>query len=150
MFPGDLEPDALFEDHGVSWLVIKDVFALERATNQRCFPAQPPFSARQRFNRQKCAHLLQDLVQPLLSRSAVYAFLLSSLDFVHIVVLKASNNIHMFDVLSLATTVLRGLRFHSTPARWPTCWRQSQDSSSVAAPQRTDVAHRMDNSANCY
>ena len=36
------------------------MFALEWATYQRCFPALPPLSAWQWFNRRKCAYLLRD------------------------------------------------------------------------------------------
>ena len=60
MFHGDLELDALFED-GVPWLAINDLFTLEWATYQRCFPAQPLLSALQRKNRRKCAYPLRDL-----------------------------------------------------------------------------------------
>ena len=59
MFPRDLDLDAPFKHHGMPWLVIEDVFALEWATCRRCFPARPPLAARQRLNRQKCAHLPQ-------------------------------------------------------------------------------------------
>ena len=50
---GDLELDALFEGHGVSWLAIDEMFALEWATYRRCFPAQPPLSFWQRYNKRK-------------------------------------------------------------------------------------------------
>ena len=50
-FPGDLELDALFEDHGVSCTVIEDMVTLERAVYQRCTPGQRPLSDRQMFNR---------------------------------------------------------------------------------------------------
>ena len=58
--PGDLQLDALFEDHGVFWLAIDEMFPLEWATKRRCFPAKLPLSALQRYNRRKCAHLLRD------------------------------------------------------------------------------------------
>ena len=111
MFRGDLELDPLFEDHGVSWLVIQDMFALKWATYRRCFLAGPPLSARQRFNRQECAHLLQNLVAAgaLPHRSAHFS--------------------------------LRGLGFHSTPARWPNCQRQSQDSSPDASSHSAPTLH---------
>ena len=39
--PGDLELENIFEDRGVSWLIIDELFALELETYRRCFPAQP-------------------------------------------------------------------------------------------------------------
>ena len=58
--PGDLELDALFEDHGI--LAGVDVmFALEWATYRRRFPAQIFLSALQMYSRERCAHLLRDL-----------------------------------------------------------------------------------------
>ena len=58
---GDLELENIFEDQGVSWLIIDEMFALELETKRRCFPAQLVLSALQRYNRHKCAHLLRDL-----------------------------------------------------------------------------------------
>ena len=83
MFPGALDLDALFEDHGMSWLVIEDVFALEWATYRRCFPAQPPLAARQRLNRQKCANLIQDLVDDAALQPQSAHFSLQLLDLAH-------------------------------------------------------------------
>ena len=57
---GDLELDALFEDHEVSWMDIDEMFALEWATFRRCLLEQPILSALHGYNRRKCAHLLRD------------------------------------------------------------------------------------------
>ena len=38
--PGDLELENVFEDHGVSCLIINEMFALEWATYRRCFPSE--------------------------------------------------------------------------------------------------------------
>ena len=46
--PGDLELENLFEDHGVSWLIIDEMFALELETYRRSFPAQQVLSALKR------------------------------------------------------------------------------------------------------
>ena len=58
MYPGDLELDALFEDHGVSSAVSEDMLALDWAVHQRCTLGQLPLAGRQRTNRQKCPLLL--------------------------------------------------------------------------------------------
>ena len=52
MSPGDLELDALFEDHGgyPGW-PSDEMFATGVATYPRCFPAQPPLSFWQRLRR---------------------------------------------------------------------------------------------------
>ena len=62
MFPGDLELDALFEDHGVCSAVIGDLLNVERAVYRRCTPGQLPLSVLQLADRAKCARLLTDLV----------------------------------------------------------------------------------------
>ena len=50
MIPGDLELDALFEDHAVSCAIIEDMLALERAFYWRCTPGQLLLSDRQSAN----------------------------------------------------------------------------------------------------
>ena len=119
MFPGDLHLDALFEDHGMSWLVIEDVFALEWATYRRCFPPQPPLAARQRLNRQKCANLIQDLVDDAALPPQSAHFSLQLLDLAHRGSERQENNNHIFDVLSLATTVYILSKTNPAPAQGP-------------------------------
>ena len=110
--PGDLELGALFKDHGVSWLAIDEMFTLEWATYRRCFPAQPPLSALQRYNRRKCAHLLRDLATtadlPPTVHSVPFSFwtLLTG-------VRKGRNDICIFDVLPLAATVYIQMKLNS-------------------------------------
>ena len=124
MFLGDLRLDALFEDHGVSWMVIEDMFALDRAIYQRCFPAQLPLSDRQRFNWQKFAHLLQDVGAAAALPPHSAHFPLQLLDLAHVWSERGDNDIHIFDVLPLAAAVYiflsnripRGLRLHDTLA----------------------------------
>ena len=78
MFPGDLELDALFEDHGVSWLVTEDMVALEWVTYRRCFPAQIPLQPG-RGSTGKNALTSNKILLPLpFSRPAVHTFLFSS------------------------------------------------------------------------
>ena len=63
MFPGDLELDALFEDHGVCFAVDEDMLTLERAVYHSDVLGNNYFSSgRQRINRQPCARFLADLV----------------------------------------------------------------------------------------
>ena len=59
--PFGLELENSLDDQGVSWQIIDDMLAMEVETHRRCFPAQPPLSALQRYNRRKCAFLLRDL-----------------------------------------------------------------------------------------
>ena len=79
----------------MSWLVSEGMSAL--ATHRRCFPVQPPLSDRQRFNSQKCAHLVQDLVAAaaLPPRSAHSS--LQLLNLVHKWSERQDNDIHIFD-----------------------------------------------------
>ena len=55
--PGDLELDALFEDQGVCWLPIDEMFALEWATYWRCFPTQPLLSIAEEQQAEMCSPL---------------------------------------------------------------------------------------------
>ena len=76
MFPRDLQLDALFEDYGVSWLVIEDMFALERATCvlQRNLLFQPDRGPTGKSALTSCKTSLP----PRLSRPTVHTFLFSS------------------------------------------------------------------------
>ena len=59
--PGDLELENVFEDHGLSWLIIDEMFALELETYRRCLPTKPVLSALRRYNRRKRAAATADL-----------------------------------------------------------------------------------------
>ena len=96
MFPGDLELDALFEDHGVCSAVIADFLALEGANYRRCAPGQLA-------NRGKSARLLTDLV-------AVFALPLHTSGFDPSTLGPGSdrgdNDIDLSDILALVAAVL--------------------------------------------
>ena len=119
--PGDLELDVIFEDHGVSWLTIDEMFALELVTYRRCFPAQPILSALQRFSRRKCSHLLRDVAATadLPPHSALFS--LQLLDLAHRWSEREDNDI--FDVLPPAATVHIQIKFisalHPDPDPFP-------------------------------
>ena len=105
MFPGDLQIDALFEDHEVSCTVIEDMVTLERAVYQRCTPRQLPPSGIQKFNRRKCVRFLQDLVAAAVLPPHSADFPPQLLDFAHARSERRDNDIHIFDVLPLAAAV---------------------------------------------
>ena len=56
--PGGVELENIFEDHGVSWPIIDEMFVLGLETYRRCLLlSQLVLSALQRINRRECAHL---------------------------------------------------------------------------------------------
>ena len=57
----DLEFENILEDHGVSWQIVDEMFALQSETCRRCLSVQHVLSALQSFKRRMCAHLLRDL-----------------------------------------------------------------------------------------
>ena len=114
---GDLELDALIEDHGVSWLAMDEMFALELATFRRCFPAHPLLSALHKYNRRKCAHLERDLAATVDLPPHSAFFSLQLLDLAHRWSEREDNDIHIFDVFPLAATVY--LLVKMNPARAP-------------------------------
>ena len=109
--PGDLELDVIFEVHGVSWLIIDEMFALELATYRRCFPVQPILLALQR-NRRKCAHLLRDLAATadLPPRCALFSLQLLDLAGTHAGRLDPSLQASPLPLMSATTSTV------STPA----------------------------------
>ena len=70
-----------------------------------CAPGQLPLSDRQRANRQKCARFLADLVAAATLPPHSAHFPLQLLDFAHTWSERGENDIHIFDVLSLAAAV---------------------------------------------
>ena len=140
---GDLELDALFEDHGASWTVIEEVYALERAVYQRCFPAQLPLSDRQRFNRKKCARLVQDLGAAAALPPHSAHFPLPLLDLAH--VLSDCRSLHYYQNGSRA-----GPGSTACPPTSRFACGNRKTLHQAAAPQRTVAAHCVDKSANCY
>ena len=72
--PCDLELGNIFEEHGVSWQFIIEMFALELETCRRCFPAQPALSPKQGLNRRTCVRLLRDLAATVHLLLTVHAF----------------------------------------------------------------------------
>ena len=105
MFPGDLELDALFKDHGMSCTVIEDLLTLEWVDYQRCTLGQLPLSGIRTFHRRKCVRFLQDLVAAAVLPPRSADFPLQLLDFAHAWSDRRDNDIHIFNVLSLAAAV---------------------------------------------
>ena len=136
MLPGDLELDALFEDHGVSWLVIDDLFVLNFLSH---------------FGRDATGASYVTLPPLLISRTTVRSFLFSSWTS-HRWSESQDNNIHVIDVLSLAATVYICIKMNPAPAQGPQHHaRQVADLlEAIARLLFTVVAHRVDNSANWY
>ena len=83
VFLGDLELDALFEDHEVCFAVIADLVILERAIYRRCTPGQPLLSVLRLANRQKCACLLTELIVVVALPLHTGGFTLQLLDLAH-------------------------------------------------------------------
>ena len=127
-----------------------DMLARERAAYQRCFPAQLPLHDRQRFDRQKSAHLLQDLsaAAPLPPHSA--HFLPQLLDLAHTLSERQDN-----DILALAATDNIFIKTDPGRARVPRYTRPlavllAAIARLLARRQPCTVAtHCVDNSANC-
>ena len=149
---GDIELDALFEDHGVSWLAIDEMFALEWATYRRCFQAQPLLSALQRYIRRKCAHLLRDLAATadLPPNSALFSQQL--LDLAHRWFEREDNDIDIGDFHPLAAAVYIHIKLHS--ARYPDAVPyQFPDPQQLARPLAdlliAIAALSLDNSGSC-
>ena len=118
MFPGDMQLDALFEYHGVSWMVIEDMFAFERAIYQRCFPAQLPLSSRGSTGRSAFTSCKTSL--PLLfSRFTVQISLFSTWTLAHVWSERRDNDIHIFDVLPLAAAVCIFIKMDPARAQVP-------------------------------
>ena len=84
-----------------------------------CFPAQPPFSALQRYNRRKCAYFLRDLASTADLSHHSAPFSLQLLDLAHRWSERQDNNIHIFDVVSLAATVYIFINMNPAPAQGP-------------------------------
>ena len=140
---GDLELDALFEDHAVSWLAIEEMFALEWATYRRCFPAQRVLSALQRYNRRKCAHFLRDLAAQLdLSPHSAFLFPQASRPGSQIIRKGRQRHPHFRCPPSGCQRPHPGQDestgcfriFSNLLAHRPACWRQLPDSSPGASP----------------
>ena len=99
MFLGDVELDALFEDHGVSCMVIEDVLTRQStsgALRSNCH------TQTNRGSTDRCARFLQDLVAAAVLPPHSADFPLQLLDFAHAWSERRDKNIHIFDVLSLA------------------------------------------------
>ena len=85
-----------------------------------CLPAQPPLSARQRFNRQNALTSCMMLLPPPLSLTSVRAFLVSSWPSpTGGLKCKTVCNVHIFDVLHLATAVHIFIKTDSAWAQIP-------------------------------
>ena len=130
----------LFEDRGVSWLAIDEMFALEWAPYRRCFPAPPILSALQRYNRRKCAHLLRDLAATadLPPRSAFFS--LQLLDLAHRWSEREDNEIHIFDVLPLTAAVYIQIKLDSALAPDPDPFPDPQQPARPLADLLTAIA----------
>ena len=131
MFPGDLQFDPLSSKTTVgSWLVIEDMFAFEWAIYRRCFPAQPPLTARQRVQQAKIrSPPARPRSPPPLSRPTVHTFPLQVLDLARRWSEREDNDIpHLRrpapgcrSPRSLSKWIPRELKFHDMPAHRPIC-----------------------------
>ena len=101
MFPGDLQLDALFEDHGVLVLSLKTFLHLSGQSIGGAFQRNILFRSDRRFNRRKWAHLLQDLVAADALPPHSAHFPLQLLEVAHRQSEREDNDIHILDVLSL-------------------------------------------------
>ena len=136
--PATLKFENIFEDHGVSWLIINETIALELETHRRCFPAQLVPSASQMYKWRMCAHLLRDLAATgdLPPHSALLSQQL--LDLTHRWwIEREDNDVDTVDVHPLAAAVYIHFKLHSARypdpvpyqfpdlssllAHWPTC-----------------------------
>ena len=76
-------------------------------------------SAWQRFNRQKCAHLIHDLAAAAALPPHSAHFSLQLLNLAHRWYERQDNNIHIFDVLSPATTIHTFIKMNPAPTQDP-------------------------------
>ena len=148
MFPGDLELDALFEDHGMSCTVIEGMLTLERAVYQRCTLGQLPLCQAYRSSTDESvfASCCPAVLPPHIENSA-----LQLLDFVH----KRSENETTTFTSSAFSPDCRSLHVHQNRSKVATGTSVLSPASRSArgnrrtprqapAPQRTDHAHGVD------
>ena len=131
MFPGGLELDALFEDHGVCSAVIAGSLALERTIYRRCALVQPPLSALQLANRRKSALLLTDLVAAFALPPLTGGFTLQVLDMAHTWSDRSDNDIDLNDILALVAAVYMFIRMDPCMA-----------AAATVSPRASRTAHR--------
>ena len=106
-----------FEDHGVSWLHMREKLSLEMVLYQRCSPGRFPLSAVQADNRRNSVLFLQELAANIVDLPPLSpVFSLQLLDHTHTWSDVDSSDLQAGDIIAVVASIYIHLKSHSVAA----------------------------------